>query len=246
MDIRQTNCPSRHKNWGGLGGRQFRSLGKLSNWHQLWFTTADSSGDGHRLKKQKTSRHQYHRGHWGGGVRGSQIQKSGQAVKRLGRLAPNLVHVCGFVWNGHRLNTIRPFITRGHLGGGYGVTNSKLSGSCQRAAPIGTKFGTRVQIHLGMDMPLETQGGAWVFLGVKHSTNWGSCQTPAPMGTKFGTRRRLRLGMDIGKIQFAPHPRRHFGGRLGSHKFKSRKAAKRLDRLAPNLVHVCGFIWEWT
>ena len=31
---------------------------------------------------------------------------------------------------------------------------------------------------------------------------------------------------------------------LWGHKFKSGKAAKRLDRLAPNLVHVCGFIWE--
>ena len=28
------------------------------------------------------------------------------------------------------------------------------------------------------------------------------------------------------------------------HKCKSGKAAKRLDRLITNLVHVCGFIWE--
>ena len=34
----------------------------------------------------------------GGGVRRSQIQKSWEAVKRLDRLAPNLVHVCGFIW----------------------------------------------------------------------------------------------------------------------------------------------------
>ena len=34
----------------------------------------------------------------GGGFRGSQIKKSGEAVKRLDRFAPNLVHVCGFVW----------------------------------------------------------------------------------------------------------------------------------------------------
>ena len=33
----------------------------------------------------------------GGGVRGSQIQKSWEAVKRLDRLAPNVVHVCGFI-----------------------------------------------------------------------------------------------------------------------------------------------------
>ena len=39
------------------------------------------------------------RGHLGGGgFRGSNIQKSWAAVKRLHRLAPTLVHVCGFVW----------------------------------------------------------------------------------------------------------------------------------------------------
>ena len=57
MDIRQTNCPERHKGalggGGGLGGQTFKSQGKLSNgwtdWLQLWFTYADSSGNGHRL-----------------------------------------------------------------------------------------------------------------------------------------------------------------------------------------------------
>ena len=88
----------------------------------------------------------------GSGFRGSQIKKSGEAAKRMDRLAPNLVHVCGFVWEWtSRLNTIHP---------------SKPQGA--------------------------------------------------------------------------------FRGVLGGHKFKSGKAAKRLDRLAPNLVHVCGFIWEWT
>ena len=50
MDIRQTNCPSRRKcgTWGILGGQQFKSLGKLSDWHQLWFMSADSSGNGHK------------------------------------------------------------------------------------------------------------------------------------------------------------------------------------------------------
>ena len=38
---------------GGCGFQQFKSLGKLSDWHQLWFTSADSSGNGHR---QNTSR----------------------------------------------------------------------------------------------------------------------------------------------------------------------------------------------
>ena len=35
------------------------------------------------------------------------------------------------------------------------------------------------------------------------------------------------------------------GGRGGTHP-KVVEAVKRLDRLAPNLVHICGFVWEWT
>ena len=40
---------------GGLGGHTLKSLGKLSNgwtdWHQIWYTSVDSSGNGHRLKQ---------------------------------------------------------------------------------------------------------------------------------------------------------------------------------------------------
>ena len=40
---------------GGLGGHTFKSLGKLSNgwtdWHQIWYMSVDSSGNGHRLKQ---------------------------------------------------------------------------------------------------------------------------------------------------------------------------------------------------
>ena len=51
LDIRQTNCSrdTRGALGGFLGGQQFKSIGKLSDWHQLWFTSADSSGNGHRL-----------------------------------------------------------------------------------------------------------------------------------------------------------------------------------------------------
>ncbi len=60
MDIRQTNCPSRHKGgtWGVLGGQQFKSLGKRSDWHHLWFTYADSSENGHRLNTSSPSMRQ--------------------------------------------------------------------------------------------------------------------------------------------------------------------------------------------
>ena len=79
----------------GFRGQTFKSLGKLSNdwtdWHQLWFT----SGNGHRLNP---SRPKIPQGAFWGGGRGSQIQLFGEAVKRLDRLAPNLVQICGFVW----------------------------------------------------------------------------------------------------------------------------------------------------
>ena len=38
---------------GGLGGQQFKTIGKLSDWHRLWFTSADSSGNGHRLNTSR-------------------------------------------------------------------------------------------------------------------------------------------------------------------------------------------------
>ena len=84
---------------GGFRGQTLKSLGKLSNgwtdWHQFWFTSADSSGNGHMLNPSRPSIPQ---GHWEG-VGGHNIfQKSSEAVKRLHRLEPNLVHVGGFVW----------------------------------------------------------------------------------------------------------------------------------------------------
>ena len=40
---------------GVLGGHTFKSIGKLSNdwtdWHKIWYTSVDSSGNGHRLKQ---------------------------------------------------------------------------------------------------------------------------------------------------------------------------------------------------
>ena len=95
-------------------------------------------------------------------------------------------------------------------------------------------------------MLLETQGGGlggktFKSLG-KLSNDWTDWhQLWFTSADSYG-----KLGMDIGLIQFAPqYPGAFGGGGLWGHKFKSGKAAKRLDRLAPNLVHVSGFIWEW-
>ena len=84
----------------GLGGQTFKSLEELSNsgtdWHQLWFTSADSSGSGHMLN---TCRPTITQGAFGGGL-------GGHKFKCLGKLSNGptywhqlLVHVRGFVWD---------------------------------------------------------------------------------------------------------------------------------------------------
>ena len=45
--------------WGGFRGQKFKSLENLPNgwtdWHQIWYTSADSYGNGHRLKTTSPS-----------------------------------------------------------------------------------------------------------------------------------------------------------------------------------------------
>ena len=95
---------------------------------------------------------QYPRGHLGG-VRVSQIQKFGEAVKRLDRFTPNLSHICWSTWEWIYAKQIA-LETQGGAwgGGGLGVKHSKVWGSCQTAGPIVTTFGIYLQIHLGMDI----------------------------------------------------------------------------------------------
>ena len=131
---------------GGFRGSQIQKSWEAvdwTDWHQIWYTSADSSGNGHRLNTIRPST-------WGG-VRRSPIQKSGEYVKRLVRLASKLVHMCRFIWEWIYAKQIALRDTRGHWGGGF----------------------------------------------------------------------------------------------KGSNIQKSWEAVKRLDRLAPTLVHVCGSIWEW-
>ena len=120
MDILQTNCT-----WGVLGGQQFKSMGQLSNWHHLWFTSADSSGNGHRLNTSRPSIPQgAFRG--GGGIRVSQIKKYGHAVKRLDRLAPNLADIWQSIWEWIYAKQIAPRDTREALGVFRGQTFKSL------------------------------------------------------------------------------------------------------------------------
>ena len=83
---------------GGLGGKKCKSLENLPNgcidWHQIWYTSADLSRNGHRLK------------------------------------------------------TISPSIHQGAFWVVLGVKNSKVWKIYQTVGPIGT----RLQIHMGMDI----------------------------------------------------------------------------------------------
>ena len=70
--------------------------------------------------------------------------------------------------------------------------------------PIGTKFGTLMQINIEMVMgeikitPCDL-GSIWgVFSGQKIKKIWNNYQTDGPIGTKFGAHVRIHLGMDIG------------------------------------------------
>ena len=73
---------------------------------------------------------------------------SGKATKRLSRLAPDLAHMCKFIWEWIYAKQIAPRDTRGVIGGVLGGQQFKSMGSCL----IGTNFGSRLRIHLGMDI----------------------------------------------------------------------------------------------
>ena len=100
---------------GGFRGQTFKSLGKLSNgctdWHHIWYMSADSSGNGHRLN---TIRPTMPQGHWGGAFRGSQIQMFLGSCQTAGPIGTKFADSSG---NRHRLNAIRPSIPQGVLGG---------------------------------------------------------------------------------------------------------------------------------
>ena len=103
----------------GFRGSKCKSLENLPNgwtdWHQIWYMSADSSGNGHRLKQLAP---RYTRGHWGG-VRG-------QKKKSLENL-PNGWTDWHQIWytsadshgNGHRLKTNSS--SRPGGGGHFGV-----------------------------------------------------------------------------------------------------------------------------
>ena len=100
------NCAPRPQWALGGGGRvMWSKLNKIWKTYEMAWqndttfgihdTCADSSWNGHRLKTTSPSIVQ--RAFGGGVVRGSK-KKSGVTTKQMDRLAPNLVHVCRFIW----------------------------------------------------------------------------------------------------------------------------------------------------
>ena len=233
----------------------------------------------------------------GGGGRGSQIQKSGKTVKRLHRLAPNLVHVGGFVWewtqakynsphntpgafrggglgghkfkclgklsnswtdwhqiwyasadssgNGNRLNTICPSTSLGGFGCHKLKSLLKLSNGWTDLHQIWhTCADSSGNGYTPNKLPFETQGrhlgvlGGQTFKSLEKLSNgwtdwhqlWFTSADSSGNGHRLNTSR----------------PTLPQGAFWGSQIQMSGEAVKRLDRLAPNLVHVCRFVWEWS
>ena len=106
--------------WGFLGGQTFKSLGKLSNgwtdWHQHWFTSADSSGNGHRLNTSRPSITQEAlRGGGLGGHKFKSLEKLSNCCTDWHQIWYTSADSSG---NGYRLNIIRPSIPHGAFLGG--------------------------------------------------------------------------------------------------------------------------------
>ena len=117
-----------------------------ADWHQIWFTSADLSGNGHRLNTSRPSIPQV--AFRGGG---------GHKFKSLGKPSngwtdwPQIWHTSADPsGNGYMPNKLL-LETQVGTWGVLGVKHSKVWESCQTAGPIGTNFGSRLRIHLGMD-----------------------------------------------------------------------------------------------
>ena len=135
---------------GGVGVKHSKVTGKLSNgctdWHQMWYTSADSSWNGHRLNTMHPTIPQWH---WGGRGLGS------HKFKCLGKLSNGWTD-WHQIWyksadssgNGHRLNTIRPSIPQVVLGGHKFKSLGKLSNNWTDWHHIWYSL----RIRLGMDI----------------------------------------------------------------------------------------------
>ena len=104
----------------------WKSTNGCTDWHQICHTSADSCGNGHRLK---TISPPITQGAIWGVLGGHKMQKPGKSTKRLDRLAPHLQNICRFIWEWTyrcMLTTISPSIPKGGL---WGFIWSKMQNS---------------------------------------------------------------------------------------------------------------------
>ena len=79
------------------------------------------------------------------------MQKSGKSNQTAGPIGTKWYTSADSSGNGHRLKTISPSIQQGAFGGGgFRGKKFKVWKIYQTVGPIGAKFGTRLQIHMGM------------------------------------------------------------------------------------------------
>ena len=104
-----------HLGGGGFRGSQIQKSGRLSkswtDWHQIWYTSAYSSGNGHRLNTIRPSK-------LGGGGLGGHTFKNQENIQTAGPIGTKFVDLCG---NGYAPNKLSRETQGGHLGeGGLG------------------------------------------------------------------------------------------------------------------------------
>ena len=133
----------------------------VQSWPNLAHTHADSPRKGSGQNKNLPL----------GGFRGSEIEKWVKSAKRLDRLAPNLAHICGFIWERTwAKKIITPSRPQGAFWGVYVVKKLKPGKCGQTAGLIGTNCGALMQIHLERVVgPKKLARG----IGVRGWGGWG-------------------------------------------------------------------------
>ena len=116
---------------------------------------------------------------------------SGEAVKLLDRLAPNLVHVCGFVWEWTYIITIRPSIPQEAFRGVFGGHKFKSGTAAKRMDRLApnsvTSVGSSENGHrLKTIRPTIPHGGILGrFTGSTIQKPEKCGQTAGPIGNQF-------------------------------------------------------------
>ena len=111
-------------------------MGKLSDWHQLWFTSADSSGNGHRLNTSRPSIPQgAFRG--GGGLACHKFKSLGKLSNGWTDWHQNWHTSADPSWNGYTPNKLPLETQGGTWGGGFGEAVKRLDRLAQTLVHVG-------------------------------------------------------------------------------------------------------------